>query len=233
MAYWWVNHKQTYKSEIEGGYIWSPKKNADGSKNQTYLNLTLTRPGDFVISYAGSEIRAIGVVASSCREQPKPSAYLKKSDGWATVGWAVPIDWEVLVCPVKPKENITKIAPLLPKKYSPLQSNGNGNQSCYLASISDDLGELIVDLSGSMNRESIAVVYEDKIVIEEEVIVKELASSDIEPTEKEQIIKARIGQGKFRKNVEKIESRCRVTLVSTKDLLVASLDFLRKRLNDY
>ena len=24
--YWWVNHKKTFKQEISGGYIWSPKK---------------------------------------------------------------------------------------------------------------------------------------------------------------------------------------------------------------
>jgi hypothetical protein len=26
MRFWWVNHKQTYRQEIGGGYIWSPKK---------------------------------------------------------------------------------------------------------------------------------------------------------------------------------------------------------------
>ncbi|HHQ4530834.1 TPA: HNH endonuclease [Aeromonas hydrophila] len=58
MAFWWVNHKQTYSAEVGGGYIWSPKTNRNGSKNQTYINLTLTRPGDVVISYAGGFIKA-------------------------------------------------------------------------------------------------------------------------------------------------------------------------------
>lgn len=31
--------------------------NRNGSKNQTYINLTLTRPGDVVISYAGGFIK--------------------------------------------------------------------------------------------------------------------------------------------------------------------------------
>ncbi|WP_270830506.1 hypothetical protein, partial [Aeromonas sp. QDB63] len=61
MAFWWVNHKQTYSAEVGGGYIWSPKTNRNGSKNQTYINLTLTRPGDVVISYAGGLIKAIGL----------------------------------------------------------------------------------------------------------------------------------------------------------------------------
>lgn len=80
MSYWWVNHKQTFTSEIEGGYIWSPKKNTNGAKNQTYLNLTLTKPGDIVFSYAGG-IKAIGVVSESFRELPKPSEFGKSGGG--------------------------------------------------------------------------------------------------------------------------------------------------------
>lgn len=48
MAFWWVNHKQTFKEEIGGGYIWSPAKNKDGSRNQTYINLTAVNVGDIV-----------------------------------------------------------------------------------------------------------------------------------------------------------------------------------------
>ncbi|WP_413796077.1 HNH endonuclease [Aeromonas dhakensis] len=58
MAFWWINHKQTYSAEVGGGYIWSPITNRNGSKTQTYINLMLTRPGDVVISYAGGFIKA-------------------------------------------------------------------------------------------------------------------------------------------------------------------------------
>lgn len=47
-GFWWVNHKQTFKAETEGGYIWSPKENQNGARNQTYVNLTLVQPGDLV-----------------------------------------------------------------------------------------------------------------------------------------------------------------------------------------
>src|SRR2546421_4514512 len=26
MRYWWVNHNQTYRHEVQGGYLWSPKR---------------------------------------------------------------------------------------------------------------------------------------------------------------------------------------------------------------
>jgi putative restriction endonuclease len=28
MRYWWVNQNQTYRHEFQGGYLWSPKRNA-------------------------------------------------------------------------------------------------------------------------------------------------------------------------------------------------------------
>ncbi len=222
MSYWWVNHKQTYTSEIEGGYIWSPKENSNGVKNQTYINLTLTNPGDIVFSYAAGKIKAVGVVASNHREQPKPSEFGKSGDAWSNIGWAVPIDWEVLSSPVIPKDHIEKIAPLLPQKHSPLQSNGNGNQGCYLASIQDELGLLLTELAQPSNLEAISSVEEDINEIKELEIINEINEANIESTEKDQLIKARKGQGKFRQNVEKIETRCRVTGVSIKNLLISS-----------
>jgi len=35
-SYWWVNHKQTFKHEIEGGYLWSPKFKSNDDRNYFY-----------------------------------------------------------------------------------------------------------------------------------------------------------------------------------------------------
>jgi putative restriction endonuclease len=222
MSYWWVNHKQTYASEVEGGYIWSPKENSNGARNQTYINLTLTKPGDIVFSYASGKINAVGVVSSHYHEQSKPSEFGKSGDSWANVGWAVLIDWEILSSPVTPKEHIEKIVPLLPEKNSPLQSNGKGNQSCYLASIQKELGLFLISVAKPNNDDVISCVDMDIQHIEEQEVIEEINNADIESTEKDQLIKARKGQGKFRQNVQKIESKCRVTGVTEKNMLIAS-----------
>jgi hypothetical protein len=36
MRYWWVNQNQTFRHEITGGYLWSPKRNANGARNPFY-----------------------------------------------------------------------------------------------------------------------------------------------------------------------------------------------------
>ena len=109
MNYWWVNHKQTHKEEIEGGYIWSPEKNNDGSTNQTYLNLTKVQPYDIVLSYANGEIKAIGTALEKYSETSRPTEFGSTGEQWGSNGWLVPIDWILLATPFSPKVYISCI----------------------------------------------------------------------------------------------------------------------------
>ena len=60
MAFWWVNHKQTCRQETDGGYIWSPKTNANGARNTSYDNLARCQSGDVIFSYASGCISEFG-----------------------------------------------------------------------------------------------------------------------------------------------------------------------------
>jgi putative restriction endonuclease len=42
MRYWWVN--QTHVHEVGGGYLWSPKVNANGRSNRFYDSMTEAAP---------------------------------------------------------------------------------------------------------------------------------------------------------------------------------------------
>ena len=153
MNYWWVNHKQTHSEEIEGGYIWSPERNNDGSTNQTYLNLTKVLPNDIVFSYANGEIKAIGTALDKYSIKNRPTEFGSTGEQWGNKGWLVKINWILLETPFSPKVYISRIAPLLPEKYSPIQKNGNGNQGCYLANINHDLGHLLIDIAGDSDHQ--------------------------------------------------------------------------------
>jgi putative restriction endonuclease len=222
MAFWWVNHTLTFDAEIYGGFIWSPKTRRDGGYHQTYTNLTETKPGNIVFSGAKGEIKAIGVVTSECREQSQPSEFRRIMDDWANIGWAVPIEWEVLDSPFPWRDYLDPIVPLLPTKHSPIQANGNVYQGRYLCNISDALGNLLINIAYNKNLPSVFIVNQNIAKTEDEEEELKLLATNIEPTEKDQLIKARKGQGKFRLNVERNEKYCRVTKVSRKDLLIAS-----------
>jgi hypothetical protein len=222
MAFWWVNHKQTFKSEISGRYIWSPKRKSNGGFNQTYENLRLVQPGDTIISFADGYIKAIGVATAAYRDEAKPEDFGAAGNAWHPEGWLVPISWVLLDAPIKPKDHISQLVDKLPEKYSPIQDNGNGNQGVYLAAISDDLGAAILGLAGA-NHAAMNLHDEEIAEIEEELVQKQLIASTVLPsTEVEQLIKARRGQGIYRSNLQKIEKQCRLTGVLDQGLLVAS-----------
>ena len=152
MNFWWVNHKQTHKQEIEGGYLWSPMANTDGSRNQTYLNMPRTAIGDLVFSYASAEIRAIGRVSGKCREARRPDAFGEIGEQWSKTGWLVPVTWTILTNPLSPRESFSEIADLLPDKYSPIRSPGIGNQKFYLTEISKALTDVLMNLVRQSNK---------------------------------------------------------------------------------
>lgn len=72
MKFWWVNHKQTQRQELTGGYLWSPKKEANGNRSQFYENMRSARRGDFVLSYAKGKIEYFGIVSDDAISAPKP-----------------------------------------------------------------------------------------------------------------------------------------------------------------
>lgn len=222
MKFWWVNHKQTHIAEIDGGYIWSPKTESNGARSQFYINLTLVEPGDIIFSYANAKIMAIGVATQKHKEQVKPTEFGSSGTNWSNVGWIVPIEWRRLQKPFSPKTYIKDIASLLPNNYSPINQSGNGNQKCYLAQISKSLADLLLSISDNHNSSVLYEVNDLEIDIKTDIEVQEVLSEEIEFTEKEQLIKARLGQGLFRKRLLEIENKCRLTGIVDQQFLVAS-----------
>ncbi|WP_457967576.1 HNH endonuclease [Pseudomonas sp. R4-84] len=220
--YWWVNHKQTHLDEYSGGYIWAPKTKKNGDSNEGYLNLTKAKVGDRIISYANGVIKSIGVVTHGHVDAPIPKTHWEAAEYWGHSGWQVSVEWMPLKTPLRPKHYLDRIAPLLPEKYSPIQKNGDGNQGIYLASISQELGNLILSLVCEVDPTAVQTVNEVEIEGENALQEQVLRSSDIPETEKQQLVRSRIGQGIFRMRVAQQEKRCRLTGVDNLAFLVAS-----------
>ncbi len=233
--YWWVNQNQTFRQEIDGGYLWSPKRKANGDRNRFYEFMREVAPGDLVFSFKDTLIQAIGVATDYCFEAPKPADFGTAGSYWDRIGWKVPVRWTLLASRIRPASHMTTIAPLLPEKYSPLRSNGHGLQSVYLAEVPEpmalELGRLIgppvnelvrgvqmedTGLEAAGRERPELIEWEDHL--EREV----LAASALSDTERMAVVRARRGQGLFRDNVLRIERRCRITGVERPEHLVAS-----------
>lgn len=227
MAFWWVNHKQTRDHEVRGGYLWSPMRNANGARNQTYENMRLVRPGDIVFSYAHGQIGAIGRVTQAATACPKPDEFGDVGGYWSNEGWMVEVDFRDAPRSFRPSQNMEAIERFLPERYSPIQRNGHGNQGCYLAGISDALGHLLLALTGAeqIADGDLAPVIEADENTRPDVLedIHRIEDDDsLTATQRLQLAKARVGQGLFRKRVIVLDGACRVTGVTDTRVLVAS-----------
>jgi hypothetical protein len=229
MSFWWVNHKQTYRHEVDGRYIWSPKTKRDGSRNVSYDNMRRVLPGDVVFSYAGGEIRQVGFVTRPAASCPRPSEFGTAGMRWEQDGWMVPVDWHPVPQPLRPKAFIEELRPYLPEKYSPLSaSTGDGVQNLYLAALPEPMAQVLLNRLGTWGREFLLQAHgigdDDGAVREVDDALEEALRRDdnLDETTRRAVVEARRGQGRFRLNVEAVEQACRVTQVSDRRLLRAS-----------
>jgi putative restriction endonuclease len=219
LRYWWVNQKQTFRQELAGGFMWSPKMNADGGNNPYYNFMTEVVPGDVIFSYANGSIIAVGVALGVARTSNKPTDFGNAGQVWSNEGWRVDVDFHRVERPLTPKNHMSILAPMLPGKYSPIQANGNGNQ-VYLTSISAELGQALLGLLGVDEITwPITDLSELSFNEEEQELIQD---QSIEETMKSTLIMARRGQGAFRERVKFFEGSCRVTGVDKPELLIAS-----------
>jgi putative restriction endonuclease len=219
MKYWWVNQNQTYKHEVPGGYLWSPKLRADGARNQFYENMLAVEPGDIIFSFSDTFIKAVGVASGIARSLTKPF-FGEAGKNWSDDGWYVSVDFILSEFPIRPKEHMGILAPLLPDKYSPLTRDGNGLQGVYLAEVPAEMGAALLSLLGNQDLRMPVVQLSDLTFDAEEQQI--VADDALTETEKSTLVLSRRGQGKFRARVQTVEKYCRVTGVSARELLIAS-----------
>jgi len=229
MRFWWVNQNQTYRHEIQGGYLWSPKKNANGARNPFYESMREVSPGDLIFSFKDTRIVAIGIAQSYCWENPKPLEFGTAGQNWENVGWKVKVEFTELKNIIRPKDHMAVLGPYLPEKYSPLQPNGNGLQSVYLTELPKPLAEMLMGLIGqevaalSLAAQAVKPVPADDLDYWEHKLELDIVGdTSVRETERLAIVRARVGQGLFKERVSMIETKCRITGVENPVHLVAS-----------
>lgn len=232
MRYWWVNQNQTYRHEVRGGYLWSPKRKTNQAQNPFYDFMREVSPGDAVFSFAGAVVRAIGLAASHAYEAPKPLEFGQAGAYWDRIGWRIDVRFTELRLPIRPSDHMGVLAPLLPHRYAPLRPNGAGLQSVYLTHLSEGLAAALIDLLGAEARDLVRghrVAEEAPIAAalgleqwEEHELDRVRGDESIPETERQAVLMSRRGQGLFKQRVMRIERACRVTGVVREEHLRAS-----------
>lgn len=234
MRFWWVNHKQTFAHEVGQGYVWCPKRKKDGSRNHFYETLREVQRGDLIFSFAHAHLQAVGVAKLPCYSCPRPDEFGKVGELWNQRSWRVDVSFQRFHRPLKMTDVAHRLAPLLPRQYSPIQPNGHGNQGAYLAEISRELAYRLLELaqpillrlidSPTVDKEMTKEMADPLPLMEWEETLQTKIELDeaLAETTKAALIQARRGQGRFKQNVSRFERACRLTHVDNPTHLVAS-----------
>ena len=214
VRHWWVNHRRAPSQEIGGGYLWSPDKNKSEVNNESYRNMLAAQAGDVVFSFGEGVVGAVGVVVGRARETPEPlQAGATGTRRKVASGLQLPVRFVEIRQALRTMEHAQDLAAVLPKKNPPLRPSGVGIRGVYLSALPEAMVIALRRLLGGQ-----VEAFEGKIrsAIGAELLDERAEEcirwrTDIGPMDKENLIRARLGQGAFRQQVEEIEGGCRLT----------------------
>lgn len=210
MAYWWVSQNQTYKHERNGEYLWAPNLDSGGNKPFHWASMNKVQQGDIIFSYVAQKIVSISIAKTKAYDSQRPQEF-ESQETWEKEGKKIDAQYNDLETPIHISNVRNALLKLLPNRYSPLTVSGSGNQG-YLFPIPPNAGRFLLQEADSI-----------KPTVSEEAIVAGIDNSQIPATEKEALVKSRIGQGKFKKDLLIYwNSQCAVTGFSGEGLLMAS-----------
>jgi putative restriction endonuclease len=210
--YWWVNQSRAVARGLMGDYLWAAQA-ASGSAAESARCMQAIQTGDLIFAYADGAVSGVGLALRTASEATRPAELAAAGKAASSSGWQLPVRFFELALPLQPKSHMGLLGPLLPEAHAPLRGTGARNPVVYLAAVPETMADAL--------RQLLAGQLEDIEAQIKAAVVSELADdwvessirrrTDLQPGDKQQLIRARRGLGSFRASLEKIESACRVT----------------------
>ena len=206
--YFWVNQGGTHAEEVLAGCLWAPERIPTGSTLNFWESMAHVQPSDIIFVYANGNLRGYAVSTSAAAPMPRPYASGAKylpSQG----GRVVFCDYHLVGSPI-PLASILAI----PGVTQALSGGANAVLNCnalvaqkYLCEITEFAAAHLSLLCGAgplaNNRDA--------------------TSPPLAKTTVQQLIDARLGQGKFRADlILAFGGECPITGLSKTKLLRAS-----------
>ena len=199
MQFWWVNHKRAPGQRLVGTYLWSAQGRRKSARDESSRNMARVHPRDLIWLHTDGAVRAIGIALESAT--------------LTDTGWQLPVRFMELDVPLQPQAHASALASVLPHEHSPLRASGACIPGVYLAAIPSSMAAVLRELLAGQVEDiefRITDSADTELAAEwaEQVIQQR---TDLTAPEKLQLIRARRGQGKFRKSLEQHEYACRLS----------------------
>jgi len=215
MDFYWVNIGGSFDEVKEHSFLWAPSYtlNQNGNKtvNAGWKHVPDVKKGDIFFCYKGKQIIYLARAISNAHEADRPETRAFRS--WKTEGYRIDVELTILDVPLNIAEFKYDIIDRFNEQCSPkLFGTKNEVSQSYLISIPKSMATLILDNLGG----DFSDVFETSSFTEKKI-------NNSQEREREARIKARVGQGQFRKDVlSHWNNTCPVTGVNSPNLLIAS-----------
>ncbi|SDN46028.1 HNH endonuclease [Fictibacillus solisalsi] len=223
MNFFLVFQNKSFREEFSGGYLWAPKQNKFGQTFHHWNDMRNVSQGDVIFNSYNGQMVSVLIAKDDCKEHERPVG-LDELDLWEKDGYMVEAEYINLVSPINYKDHMDSILQLQGEKYAPFNRAGRGNTG-YLfrvtAELANFLFEIIERKNGHTKEQFFIHPITDKQVITE--VEEGLDSTAVlDNTEKDLIIKARVGHSRFKNALLNKEMKCKICGVSDSRFLVAS-----------
>jgi len=224
MAYFWVNQKQTYKQEREGGYLWAPQYNSKGNQHWGWKTMRNVSPGDIILNNVNGALRSYCIASTAAYDFSKPA---ELGEEWEQLGWKIDALYIDLTKDIIISDHLDDIGELFPERYSPYSVKHKKANQSYLAELSQELGDALamlgeIAVKTIKNKSSASNELDNPMT---KAVLQSAGDNDFIPTatEKEMLVKQRLTQGRFRKDLmARYNERCAVMGLDVPSLLIAS-----------
>lgn len=208
MAFWIVYQGNSWDRARRGGYLWAPKKGKKGQSQAYWANMERVAPGDLIFSGVDNALRAVAeaTLPAYTAERPDPL----DDQYWYGDGWRLDVVYTDLPQPMFYRDWVPDVLNEMPARHSPFHSGGKPNQG-YLYELPNSVGEYVI---------TVALRQGVDLAVQASQVAR---IPDEAETTRQQLTAARIGQGKFRKDVlARWSGSCAILGVGRPELLRAS-----------
>lgn len=155
MSVFYVFQKKTYQDGLEGGFVWSPRLDKAGHKNNGYTMMTNVKKNDFILHHSDGKMMAISITQTGCFEDKNPSDLY---DSWADEGYRINTIYTELDEPLKVADHKSWLASNH-KDGSAFTVNGTGKQQ-YMCLLDDEHAIFLLTeaIKLQQNKETIKVL---------------------------------------------------------------------------
>lgn len=142
MNIFYVYQGDTYLEERDGGYVWAPKLNKNGQKNNGYTMMTNIKKGDYIFHNCSGKVMAISIAKTDCYDSEKPAELTRVPIEWNNDGYRIDTTYYELDNPLIVTEYKNWIKEHY-KKYSAFTIKGTGKQQ-YMCALDDEHAEYLL-----------------------------------------------------------------------------------------